>query len=105
MKIFVTGGTGFVGGYVLEALQKAGHEVHALVRPGSEHKLPPDFSGKIISGNVFDFSFPSESDAVVHLIGILRPNFYRGIPLRKFIFKPQRLLWIKPRMLVSRDSC
>jgi len=92
MKIFVTGGTGFVGGYVLEALQKAGHEVHALVRPGSEHKLPPDFSGKIISGNVFDFSFPSESDAVVHLIGILRPNFYRGDTFEKIHFQATKIV-------------
>ncbi len=58
MKIFVTGASGFVGGYVLEALQNAGHKIIALVRSGSEHKLPADFSGKIISGNVFDFSFP-----------------------------------------------
>ncbi len=92
MKIFVTGGTGFVGGYVLEALQKAGHEVHALVRPGSEHKLPPDFSGKIISGNVFDFSFPSESDAVVHLVGILRPNFYRGGTFEKLHFQATKVV-------------
>ena len=92
MKIFVTGGTGFVGGYVLEALQKASHEVHVLVRPGSEHKLPSDFSGKIISGNVFDFSFPSESDAVVHLVGILRPNFYQGGTFEKLHFQATKVV-------------
>ncbi|MDP7529502.1 MAG: NAD-dependent epimerase/dehydratase family protein, partial [Candidatus Marinimicrobia bacterium] len=40
MKIFVTGASGFVGGYVLEVLQNAGHHITVLVRPGSEHKLP-----------------------------------------------------------------
>jgi NADH dehydrogenase len=92
MKIFVTGASGFVGGYVLEALQNAGHKIIALVRSGSEHKLPADFSGKIISGNVFDFSFPSESDAVVHLIGILRPNFYRGDTFEKLHFQAAKVV-------------
>lgn len=86
MKIFVTGASGFVGGYVLEVLQNAGHHITVLVRPGSEHKLPADFSGEIISGNVFDFSFPPQSDAVVHLIGILRPNFWRADTFEKLHF-------------------
>jgi len=76
----------------LEALQNAGHKIIALVRSGSEHKLPADFSGKIISGNVFDFSFPSESDAVVHLIGILRPNFYRGDTFEKIHFQATKIV-------------
>jgi NADH dehydrogenase len=86
MKIFVTGASGFVGGYVLEVLQNAGHHITVLVRPGSEHKLPADFSGEIISDNVFDFSFPPQSDAVVHLIGILRPNFWRADTFEKLHF-------------------
>ena len=76
----------------MEALQNAGHKIIALVRSGSEHKLPADFSGKIISGNVFDFSFPSESDAVVHLIGILRPNFYRGDTFEKLHFQAAKVV-------------
>jgi len=40
MKVFVTGGTGFVGQEVLKQLLAAGHEVRALVRAGSENKLP-----------------------------------------------------------------
>ena len=92
MKIFVTGASGFVGGYVLEALQNAGHKIIALVRSGSEHKLPADFSGKIISGNVFDFSFPPESDAVVHLIGILRPNLWRADTFEKIHFQATKIV-------------
>ncbi|NUZ08201.1 NAD-dependent epimerase/dehydratase family protein [Piscinibacter koreensis] len=34
MKVFVTGGTGFIGGNVLHALVREGHEVVALRRPG-----------------------------------------------------------------------
>ena len=36
MKCLVTGATGFTGGYLARALQRAGHEVRALVRPGSD---------------------------------------------------------------------
>jgi nucleoside-diphosphate-sugar epimerase len=34
MKIALTGGTGFIGGYLLEALARAGHELVLLARPG-----------------------------------------------------------------------
>ena len=40
MNVFITGATGFVGSHVLTALKEAGHRPLALVRPGSEKKLP-----------------------------------------------------------------
>lgn len=36
MKCFVTGATGFVGANLVHALNAAGHEVRALIRPGSD---------------------------------------------------------------------
>ena len=35
MKVLVTGATGFVGGNLARLLWRQGHEVKALVRPGS----------------------------------------------------------------------
>ena len=40
MRILLTGGTGFLGGRIGEALLAAGHEVAVLVRPGSPRKPP-----------------------------------------------------------------
>lgn len=39
MKIAVTGGTGFIGRYVIRGLLGAGHEIRALVRPESKNRL------------------------------------------------------------------
>ena len=38
-RIFVTGGTGYLGCHLLPELVQRGHEVTALVRSGSERKL------------------------------------------------------------------
>ncbi|HET6330443.1 MAG TPA: NAD(P)H-binding protein [Holophagaceae bacterium] len=35
MKVFLTGGTGFIGGHLLEGLCASGHDVTALVRPST----------------------------------------------------------------------
>jgi len=40
MRLFVTGGTGFVGSHFLEQAMAAGHEVVAQRRPGSRPRLP-----------------------------------------------------------------
>jgi nucleoside-diphosphate-sugar epimerase len=40
MKLFVTGGTGFVGTHFIAQALAAGHEVVALRRPGSQPRLP-----------------------------------------------------------------
>ena len=41
MYVFVAGGTGYIGRPVIGELVKRGHSVAALVRPGSEGRLPP----------------------------------------------------------------
>jgi nucleoside-diphosphate-sugar epimerase len=38
--VFVTGGTGYMGRALISALLARGYRVTALVRPGSEGKLP-----------------------------------------------------------------
>lgn len=50
--MFVTRGTGYLGQHLLPRLFDRGHEVTALVRPGSEGKLPSGCS--VVTGNALD---------------------------------------------------
>jgi nucleoside-diphosphate-sugar epimerase len=40
MKLFVTGGTGFVGSHFINAAHRAGHDIIALRRPGAQPRVP-----------------------------------------------------------------
>ena len=85
MRVFVTGGTGFVGSEVLRQLRAAGHEVVALVRSGSEEKLVVDVETQI--GDVAELdSFADalhDCDAVIHLVGIIREFPDKGVTFQK----------------------
>jgi uncharacterized protein YbjT (DUF2867 family) len=74
--VFVTGGTGYIGHPLIAALQQRGHGVHALVRPGSEPKLPagalPVF-GNALDASTFASSVPRGA-TMVHLVGTPHPN-------------------------------
>lgn len=69
MKLFVTGGTGFVGSHFLQQALEAGHTVIAPRRPGSRPRLPlvrgPQWLDRPLDG---DFSAElAGCDALVHL--------------------------------------
>ena len=54
MKVLVTGATGFIGGNVVRALQASGHQVAALVRPGSNTLTLKDTCIQMAHGDVRD---------------------------------------------------
>jgi len=91
MKIFVTGGTGFVGKEIVRQLLAAGHEVRCLVRPGSENKLPAAEGLEACPGDATDpVSLEGrlqDCDGVIHLIGIIREFPKRGITFEKLNFE------------------
>jgi NADH dehydrogenase len=83
MKVAVIGGTGFVGSYVVDKLCADGHEVRALTRPGSEHRLSAHAACTPVPGDVADAAAVARCvegcDAAVYLIGILREEPKAGI--------------------------
>ena len=88
MKVFLTGGTGFVGSEVLRQLVAAGHTVRCLVRPGSEEKLAVTEGVEIHNGDVTMANTLQGGlegcDAVIHLVGIIRDFPTRGITFQRF---------------------
>ena len=38
--VFITGGSGYLGRRLIPRLAEAGHEIRALTRPASAHKIP-----------------------------------------------------------------
>jgi uncharacterized protein YbjT (DUF2867 family) len=70
MRIFLTGGTGYVGRNILRELVASGHSVTALVRHGSEAKLPAE---------VVDYQDVGHLKGVLHLVrgSLESPGSYR----------------------------
>jgi nucleoside-diphosphate-sugar epimerase len=74
--VFVTGGTGYMGRTLIETLRARGHTVRALVRAGSEARLPAgtDF----VIGDALDASSyatnVAPADTLVHLVGVPHPS-------------------------------
>jgi uncharacterized protein YbjT (DUF2867 family) len=83
MQVGIIGGTGFVGSHILKRLTAGGHTARALVRPGSEHKLPAASGVDTVSGEVGNEAAVraclEHVDAVIYLIGILREFPKKGI--------------------------
>jgi NADH dehydrogenase len=75
-RVFVTGGTGFVGRAVIHALRAEGYAVRCLVRRGSERDLRgfgaiERVEGDVMARQTLDDGI-SGCDTVVHLVGIIR---------------------------------
>jgi uncharacterized protein YbjT (DUF2867 family) len=75
-RIFITGGTGYMGSRLIPLLAARGHEVVALVRPGSEDKLPVACTpvlGDALDGASYEQHLPG-CDTFVQLVGVAHPS-------------------------------
>ncbi|MBV8809655.1 MAG: NAD(P)H-binding protein [Acidobacteriaceae bacterium] len=75
-RIFVTGGTGYIGRALIPLLLHRGHQVAALVRQGSGTKVKPGC--EIVTGNALDADSYKERlggyDTFIHLAGVPHPS-------------------------------
>jgi uncharacterized protein YbjT (DUF2867 family) len=82
-RIFVAGGTGFVGRNVVRALASRGFLVRCLVRPGSERDLRGFEAIDRVPGDVLRpdglVSCAEGCAAIVNLVGIIREHRARGV--------------------------
>lgn len=73
MKVLLTGGTGYIGSTVLEALVAAGHRVTAVVRSHAASLQVTDQGATGIIGDLFDAPWLATElrghDAAIHLAG------------------------------------
>ena len=100
-SVFITGATGFMGRNLIAELLRRRHEIRALVRPGSERKLPPGCT--VITGDALDKnSFASQiapAETFVQLVGVTHPN-----PAKKDEFRAIDLGSAKAAIEAAREA-
>ena len=91
MKVTVFGGTGYVGGYLIDELLDKGHHPVLLVRPESRHKVRQHERCTLVDG---DIASPdairaalSGADAAIYNIGILRKFPSSGVTYEALHFE------------------
>lgn len=84
MKIFIAGGTGFVGGHLKRELLGRGHELRLLVHkrgPGSENGVE-QVVGDVTVPESFSQALTG-CDAAINLVGIIREFPSRGVTFER----------------------
>jgi uncharacterized protein YbjT (DUF2867 family) len=88
-RVFVTGGTGYVGSRLIPLLRARGHHITALVRRSSQGKAPSNCEvvlGDALDGDSYK-AFLGSADTLVHLVGVAHPGPSKA---REFVEIDQR---------------
>ena len=100
-SVFITGGTGYIGSRLVPLLLARSHQLKALVRAGSDKKLPA--GTRSIVGDALQMdSYTNEvrgTDTFVHLIGVPHPS-----PAKAKQFHDVDLVSIKVAIKAARDA-
>src|SRR5689334_3865391 len=80
MRVFVSGGTGFVGGHLCRALLAGGHQIRLLVhrRSGVREEGVEQVEGDVTRAETYEGA-AAECDAVINLVGIIREIPSQGV--------------------------
>ena len=80
-RVFLTGGTGYMGSRLIPILVGRGSEVVALVRPGSESRLPAGC--RAVVGDALDGASYQQHvggcDTFIQLVGVAHPSPAYGL--------------------------
>jgi uncharacterized protein YbjT (DUF2867 family) len=100
-QVFITGGTGYMGRSLVGKLLSRGHTVRALVRPGSQSKLPAGAAA--VTGDALDAaSFAAlipPSDTFVQLVGVPHPS-----PAKAALFRSVDLPAARAGIAAAREA-
>jgi NADH dehydrogenase len=107
MQVALFGGTGFVGGYLVDALIRAGHAPSLLVRGNSASKLRDAGNCRLTDGDISSKqaieATLSGCDALIYNIGILKESRKHGITFEALQYRgAKRVIDAAKRLNVSR---
>jgi uncharacterized protein YbjT (DUF2867 family) len=84
-RVFITGGTGYLGSELIPVLLERGHRVRALIRPKSRGRVIGGcevVSGDALDGNSYR-KLIHPCDTFIHLVGVRHPAASNGEQFRK----------------------
>jgi uncharacterized protein YbjT (DUF2867 family) len=83
-RVFITGGTGYIGASLIPVLLERGHRVRVLLRPGSKANLPAEC--EVVSGDELDANSYRQlirpADTFIQLVGVPHPVPSKGAEFR-----------------------
>ena len=100
-EIFITGGTGYMGSRLIPRLLARGYSVNALVRKGSEQKVPSG-CGQVIADPFDPAAFQDRippGSTFIQLLGVSHPS-----PKKKEQFRSIDLRSVKSSAMAARHA-
>lgn len=94
MRMFLTGGHGFIGSRVSQILVKRGDEIRCLVRPGSNTSRIDNLRWGRVEGDILDAGFLTPAmagcDACIHLASVVSWDQIRSTNLERTLVEGTR---------------
>jgi uncharacterized protein YbjT (DUF2867 family) len=91
MTVFVTGATGYVGGFIVDQLYAAGHKARCLVRSPEKGQRLLAKGAELYIGDVTQpqslISALAGCDAVIHLVAVIKENPRKNITFEQLNFE------------------